>query len=1148
MHKEHNMYVPEMVFGHLLTSDNYDDNEKKTTGGRNGYGAKLTNIFSTKFQIECADPGAGLKYAQSWEKNMQKSGKAKITKHSGKNGYTSVTFEPDLQRFGMKSLDTDIIALMTKRVMDLAGVTGKKCKVFLNGEQLPVKEFKDYVNLFTDSDVAFDRCGDRWEVACSISDGQFQSLSFVNSICTTKGGTHVTHVTDQFVEAIMKKVNAKRKGGMEIRPFQIKNHLSVFVNCLIENPSFDSQTKETMTLKQSKFGSKYELSDGMVTKILNTGIVDIVLSWAKAKEDIDLDKKIGGSSSEKRQKRLTGVPKLEDANLAGTGRGKECTLILTEGDSAKSLAVAGLSVVGRDRFGVFPLRGKPLNIREASFTQTMNNAEVHNIIKIMGLQPKKDYKTVKDFESLRYGSIMIMADQDYDGSHIKGLLINIIQHWWPTLYKREGFVKEFVTPIVKVSKGAESHQFFTMREYDQWKQKTPNAKSWHVKYYKGLGTSTTAEAKEYFKKIDSHSLTFDFEGEKDDECVDLAFNKKRADDRKEWINACDEDSNVDHSSDSVSYSDFVYKELVHYAKYDVMRSIPSIADGFKPSQRKVMFCSFKRNMKADVKVAQLAGYVSEHSAYHHGEVSLQGTIVGLAQNFVGSNNVNLLTPSGQFGTRLTGGKDAASARYIYTRLEATTRMIFHPDDDLIVQQQQEEGQKIEPKYFVPVIPMVLVNGADGIGIGWSTFIPNYNPREIIANLKRYLRCQPMHEMCPWYAGFKGSILPSDSRQGYDVVGVVDKVDSTTLEISELPLRKWTQDYKEFLQGLLGDGDKPGKIQDFKEYHTERAVHFVVKVTEVQMQSLEKEGFDKAFKLRTTMALTNMFLFNHEGKITKYENEKEILEEFAQLRLATYKKRKAYLVAKLRRESALLSAKARFIRMVISGKLEIKKRKKDAIISDLKKHGFNTLWDLYVATSEEDVDMGDDDGGEGAAAAAEEALSSISKTGRGERGYDYLLGMALWSLTLERVEDAEQKMREKAAEVERLRLVAVEEFWEKELNSILDALDRTDGEMLEQEREGDRLKTRARRQEQQAKLAPKRGMSKWALTTPSSAAAPPSGTSYNWLQALQERHLSKTNNAFPGLFDDVQGGGVGKRPAEAVAVESAPQAKLPRTMA
>ena len=133
------------------------------------------------------------------------------------------------------------------------------------------------------------------------------------------------------------------------------------------------------------------------------------------------------------------------------------------------------------------------------------------------------------------------------------------------------------------------------------------------------------------------------------------------------------------------YSDFVYKELVHFARYDVMRAIPSMVDGFKPTQRKIAFSAFKRGLKTDVKVAQFAGYVAEHSAYHHGEVSMQGSIVAMAQDFVGSNNINFLYPSGQFGTRLQGGKDAASARYIYTRLQPIARLIFHPDDDAILE-------------------------------------------------------------------------------------------------------------------------------------------------------------------------------------------------------------------------------------------------------------------------------------------------------------------------------------------------------------------------------------------------------------------------------------------------------------------------------
>jgi len=303
----------------------------------------------------------------------------------------------------------------------------------------------------------------------------------------------------------------------------------------------------------------------------------------------------------------------------------------------------------------------------------------------------------------------------------------------------------------------------------------------------------------------SHRMAFKYSGPTDDDAIDLAFNKKRADDRKDWINAYKDGDTVDHTKPSVGYADFINKELVAFSKYDVMRSIPCMVDGFKPGQRKVIFCCFKRNLKSDVKVAQLAGYISEHSAYHHGETSLQGTIVGMAQRFVGSNNINLLVPSGQFGTRLQGGKDSASARYIYTRLERIARVIFHPDDDPILEYQTEEGQSIEPKWYIPVIPMAMVNGAEGIGTGWATSMPNYNPRTLIEALQRFIKKEDMgDDFCPWYKGFRGSIRLTENtdRSGYEVMGVAKRTSPSTIEITDLPVRKWTQDYKEFVSKLL----------------------------------------------------------------------------------------------------------------------------------------------------------------------------------------------------------------------------------------------------------------------------------------------------------------------------------------------------------
>lgn len=418
--------------------------------------------------------------------------------------YTCITFKPDLRRFGMDHLDEDIVALMTKRVYDMAGVTPAGVKVKLNGKVLDIKNFTSYADLYLQTVenqelpkiVEKTPSSDRWEIVCSISDGQFQQVSFVNSICTIKGGSHVNYLADQIVERIMDILKKKHK-GVEIKNHQVKQNLWLFVNCQVENPSFDSQTKETLTTKPVNFGSTCTLSDKFMKEVLASGIIESIVSVAKAKEEAKLAKTLGPG---KKKSKLLGIPKLEDANQAGTRNAEACTIILTEGDSAKSLALAGIEVVGRDHYGVFPLRGKFLNVREAPNKQIMENPEIQNLIKILGIQVGKKYENVKD---LRYGSILIMTDQDNDGSHIKGLLINFIHHFWPSLMRMNGFLKEFVTPLMKATKGSEIHSFFTMNEFEQWAE-GKNLKTWKVKYYKGLGTSTTKEAKEYFSQIDKH--------------------------------------------------------------------------------------------------------------------------------------------------------------------------------------------------------------------------------------------------------------------------------------------------------------------------------------------------------------------------------------------------------------------------------------------------------------------------------------------------------------------------------------------------------------------------------------------------------------------------------------------------------------------
>jgi len=1060
MHKEHNCYVPTLIFGHLLTGSNFDDDEKKTTGGRNGYGAKLANIFSTEFTVECLDSEQGLKFTQVFRDNMHVKEEPKVkkcTKPEQKKGdYTKITFKPDLERFGLTTMDADTIGLLSKRAYDIAGSMGnkggKKLSVYLNGDKLKVKDFKSYLALFDGitPPSAFEKIDENWEVGVGISDGSFQQISFVNSIATTKGGGHVNFIADQVAKKLQAAVKKKNKGGSEIKPNQIKNHLAIFVNCLVENPTFDSQTKENMTIRPSTF-SKIKLSDKFVKAVEKSGVIDSIMSFAKFKQNQALKRK-GGTKKTK----LTGIIKLDDANNAGSAKSKDCTLIITEGDSAKSLAVCGLSVVGRDNYGVFPLKGKLLNVRDANHAQIMKNEEIMNLVEIMGLKFNVTY-TQENIKSLRYGHLMIMADQDFDGSHIKGLVINFIHHFWPSLLDIPGFLQQFITPIVKCTKGKKSETFFTLPEYEEWKETTGNeGKGWGIKYYKGLGTSTSSEAKDYFSNLDIHEINFnelssDYITQDDDEMeegapdddviksggglIEMAFSKSRVEDRKKWLNRVEKDTFLNYrnaQTGGVNYSDFINRELVLFSQYDNVRSIPHILDGLKPSQRKVLYACFKKKLKSEIKVAQLAGYIGEHSAYHHGDMSLNGTIVGMAQSYVGSNNINLLYPAGQFGTRRMGGKDAASSRYIFTRLEKIARAIFHPDDDALLNYLNDDGLSIEPDFYIPVIPMVLVNGSDGIGTGWSCTIQKHDPREIISNIRKMINGDnDLEEMHPHFCGYTGEIIAETGKRkgSYIAKGKIERTDETSLLITELPIGKWTQDYKAFLEGLMTGTDKsPSEISDFRENHTDTTVSFTITSTKAAIDAFEKskDGLYGKFKLSTTISTNNMTVFDDQGKIHKYKASLDILRVFFHHRLEFYAKRKAMNLQKMTKELMVLDNKARFVQEVCEGDLVVSNRKRKELLADLHERGY----DLCLKEEKKNPDEEDDN-----TEAVEESASDAELS----KGYEYLLGMKIWSLTFERAEELRRQREEKSKEVEALIATAPETIWLADLDAIDEAL-------------------------------------------------------------------------------------------------------------
>jgi DNA topoisomerase-2 len=693
------------------------------------------------------------------------------------------------------------------------------------------------------------------------------------------------------------------------------------------------------------------------------------------------------------------------------------------------LAIAGISVVGRDHYGVFPLKGKLLNVRDAAHAQITANQEITHLKQILGLQQGKVYT---DTKSLRYGHLMVMTDQDHDGSHIKGLIINLLHHYWPSLLKLPGFLTEFITPIVKATKGHDSKVFYTVPEYENWREATPKVHLWEIKYYKGLGTSTREEARHYFSNIVKHRIAFEWSGDEDGKLIDMAFNKKYADRRKQWISECKDGTFVDHTSCRLNYSDFINKELVLFSIADNKRSIPSMMDGLKPGQRKILFgCFLKNDLKSQIKVAQLSGHVSEKTAYHHGEVSLQTTIVNMAQNYVGANNLNFLEPLGQFGTRLCGGKDAASARYIFTRLSPIVRSMFPKVDDALLTYLDDDGLSVEPEFYAPILPTVLLNGASGIGTGWSTTVLQYNPRDICAALKSIMQGYEPAEIHPWYRGFTGTVSAKFAGRaqvfdGYSIDGCIEEVGPTTVRVTELPIETWTQTYKDWLETLLAEG----KIKDYKNYSTDTTVDFVIELpSTAAMEEAKATGLKKKFRLSAMVATSNMVLFDDENKLQRYASVSDIIKDFYRVRAPLYEKRKQHLVDNLRSELIKLENQVRFIEDVCAGRLKVANKKKSELFQEMSAKGFVALVNNKKNDDEEaDVVVG-------------------------EKGFDYLLSMPIYSLTQEKVNAFQASMRAKSTELDALLQTTPQQLWARDLDAFEVALDTFEEELMQVEERG-----------------------------------------------------------------------------------------------
>jgi DNA topoisomerase-2 len=996
-HPEYDIWIPEMIFAHLRTGTNYDKEEKRIVGGKNGFGAKLIFIWSTYGRLETVDHTRKLKFVQEYKNNLDEKTKPSITKYTGKP-YTKISFIPDYKRLGISGLSPSMIKQFEKRTYDIAAVTDKSVKVKWNNSLIPVKTLSQYIDLYIEDGTKkiYEEGGERWSYGVIISPvDEFKQVSFVNGIYTSKGGKHVDYIMNQIIKKMCAFIQKKKK--IDVKPTTIKEQIMLFLRCDIDNPAFDSQTKDYMNTPSSKFGSQCTVSDKFIEKLAKMGVMDSACALTEVKEN-KTAKKSDGSKS----KSIRGIPKLVDANYSGTAKSSLCTIIFCEGDSAKAGIISGLTKDDRNYIGVYPMKGKLFNVRGESLKRINENKEIVEIKQILGLEVGKDYKSLEVLEkSLRYGKILFMTDQDLDGSHIKGLGINLFQSQWNSIAKLNviGFMN---TPILKAKKNSQELMFYNEGEYEQWKKEQVNEsiQGWKIKYYKGLGTSTGKEFKEYFenKKI----VTFEF-SEKTDDTIDMIFNKKRSDDRKDWLEGYERQSFLDTNQQSITYEDFVNKEFIHFSKYDCERSIPNMMDGLKISLRKILFAAFKKKLTKEIKVAQFSGYVSEHSGYHHGEASLNGAIVGMAQNYVGSNNINLLLPNGQFGTRLNGGKDSASERYIFTELNPLTRYIYPEGDDNILNYLHDDGFPVEPIYYVPIIPMILVNGSKGIGTGFSTDIMCYNPLEIITILKNKLKKDDENckDLLPYYKGFKG-IISKIEKGKFLIKGCYNRLEKDNVKITELPIGSWTDDYKKYLEDLLEN--KKAGIKDYNDLSTDKTVDISIQFQKGVLDQLEKtihdngiNGIEKLLKLTTTNSSNNMHMFDANEKLKLYKNAKDIIDDYYPVRLSYYQKRKDFIIEAIKKEMIYLSNRVKYIQENLDNTIDLRNKKKEEISRILK---------------EKEYDIIDDD-----------------------KDYKYLVKMPMDSVCSENIERLNSLHKNKKEELAKIENQTIEDSWLEDLDNL-----------------------------------------------------------------------------------------------------------------
>ena len=1002
---EEELYPGEVAFGDDCSSSNYKDGQQRKTSGRNGIGAKAANVFSASFRVACRDADAHRLFEQAYERNGQDVAEPTVKRDARKTHMVRVRFLPDYPRFGysqnpLREGYEDVFSLFALRAYEAAMTTG--LRVSLNGQALGTRTLVQFSKLF---DAAAKRVllaapnGDEclvMERADPPELGLAQPLhhSYINGIRTAAGGVHVDPWVKGLVSRVVQGYNSKAKGkkatAQHVYPF-----LTLFVRAEAFDVAFSAQTKDRCT------GPKIQLAeppDGTAASGASKAFGDLLAQTAARLLKWDFVKALrarldGGSepAKAKARKHVCFGDKGVDANWAGKKRAQECHLYGTEGNSAKTLADAGRAAMkAQDWMGTLAFRGKFVNTTNATAACALENKEIQLLKDALGLRDRVDYSKAENRKTLRYGKFVVFSDQDPDGLHIRGLLMNFFYRGWPELYDA-GFVVVKNTPVImavpkapaakgrppaqrkqaakrkqpaKTAGGGKVLTWYTETDFDAWSATAPARakKALRVNYYKGLGSFRKEDAPQIFVH-DSKACVMSRDAATPD-FMELGFDGKQAAWRKPWIVAslapppqdalCEREEGERGAAalhpfvydGPLTLSEFVDDQLIIYCRVSLPRAIPNMYDGFNSAQRKVMFTLVQKGVKGEIQVERLTGAVYEMTSYHHGPTSVHGTIIGLAQAYPGSNNVPLLERSGLFGSRVEAGHDASDPRYLATKLDPVFSRIFRPEDAPILAMVREADGPPEVRQFAPVVPMLLVNGAVGIGSGFSTEVPSYDPARLVAWVRAWLAGTHagLPLLAPWYRGHKGRVelvLDKGVPVSWTSRGIVRELKGEggrgrVWEVTELPVGVPTAKFRAWLE-YLETGRPPEKKGAKKPLPRIEPVLYEFlegqagDVDEVRIRLRARDAFDPELHLQTlhkaqflakTRSLRNIRALDENGYPRKYATVERLLEDFCKWRLGVYARRKAHQLEALARELGRARQKHRFVRLVVDRELEL----------------------------------------------------------------------------------------------------------------------------------------------------------------------------------------------------------------------------------